>query len=133
MRKARRSREALGKAIAGTGAREFLASRPVVAETEAVERALQMAKETGAKLHIVHMSSGAAVAMAVEARRQGVDVSIETCPHYLYFTEAGRRADRRCGEVRAAAASGQSTSSGMSSFAATSTSSRPIIRRPSHR
>jgi len=79
--------KALGKAIAGTGAREFLASRPVVAEIEAVERALQLAKETGAKLHLVHMSSGAAVAMAVEARRQGVDVSIETCPHYLYFTE----------------------------------------------
>ena len=77
----------LAKAIAGSGAREFLASRPLVAETEAVERALRMAKETGAKLHIVHMSSGAAVALAVEARRQGVDVSIETCPHYLFFNE----------------------------------------------
>jgi allantoinase len=79
---------ALAKAITGTGAREFLASRPLVAETDAVERVLEMAKETGAALHIVHMSSGAAVALAVEARRQGVDVSIETCPHYLYFDEA---------------------------------------------
>jgi allantoinase len=77
----------LAKAITGTGAREFLASRPVVAETEAVERALRMAKETGAKLHLVHMSSGAAVALAVEARQQGVDVSVETCPHYLFFDE----------------------------------------------
>jgi allantoinase len=79
---------ALAKAITGTGAREFLASRPLVAETEAVERVLGLAKEAGAKLHIVHMSSGAAVALAVEARQRGVDVSIETCPHYLYFDEA---------------------------------------------
>jgi len=78
----------LAKAITGAGAREFMASRPLVAETEAVERALELAKETGAKLHIVHMSSGTAVAMAAEARRNGVDVSIETCPHYLYFDEA---------------------------------------------
>lgn len=77
----------LSKAISGTSAREFLASRPVVAETEAVERALGIAKKTGAKLHIVHMSSGAAVAIAAEARQQGVDVSIETCPHYLFFEE----------------------------------------------
>jgi allantoinase len=78
----------LSKAIAGASAREFLASRPVVAETEAVERALAMARTTGVKLHIVHMSSGVAVAMAAEARQQGVDVSIETCPHYLFFEEA---------------------------------------------
>jgi allantoinase len=77
----------LARAMPGTSAREFLASRPLVAETEAVERALRMAKETGAKLHIVHMSSGAAVVLAVEARQQGVDVSIETCPHYLFFDE----------------------------------------------
>ena len=61
----------LAKAIGGTGAREFLASRPVVAETEAVERVLAMAKETGAKLHIVHMSSGEAVTLAVAERRGG--------------------------------------------------------------
>jgi allantoinase len=77
----------LAKAIVGNGAREFLASRPVIAETEAVERALGIARETGARLHIVHMSTGAAVALAVGARRQGVDVSIETCPHYLFFVE----------------------------------------------
>jgi allantoinase len=65
-----------------------MASRPLVAETEAVDRALQLAKETGAKLHIVHVSSGTAVVMALEARRNNVDVSVETCPHYLYFDEA---------------------------------------------
>jgi allantoinase len=66
----------------------FLASRPVVAEVEAVQRALLFAEETGARLHLVHLSSGRAVLLAAEARRRGVDVSIETCPHYLAFTEA---------------------------------------------
>jgi allantoinase len=38
-------------------------------------------------LHIVHVSSGRGVAAAAAARNRGVDVSIETCPHYLWFTE----------------------------------------------
>jgi allantoinase len=76
----------LAKATDG-GARAFLASRPVVAELEAIQRVLLFAGETGAKLHIVHVSSGRGVAMAAEARARGVDVSIETCPHYLYFTD----------------------------------------------
>jgi len=67
--------------------RAFLASRPVLAELEAIQRATFLARETGAKLHIVHVSSGRAVALAAEARAQGADVSIETCPHYLFFTE----------------------------------------------
>ena len=71
---------------AGT-ARAFLDSRPVVAELEAIQRALLLAGEAHAALHIVHVSSGRGVAMAAEARARGVDVSIETCPHYLYFTE----------------------------------------------
>ena len=68
-------------------ARAFLDSRPVVAEVEAIQRACLLAGEAQARLHIVHVSSGRGVAMAAEARRHGVDVSIETCPHYLYFTE----------------------------------------------
>lgn len=67
--------------------RAFLDSRPVVAELEAIQRATLLAGEAGAKLHIVHISSGRGVALAAEARARGVDVSIETCPHYLYFTE----------------------------------------------
>jgi allantoinase len=78
---------ALAGRMGGRGARDFLASRPVVAELEAVQRALLFAAETGAKLHLVHVSSGRGVALAAEARARGVDVSIETCPHYLEFTE----------------------------------------------
>ncbi|MDQ6666102.1 MAG: allantoinase AllB [Acidobacteriota bacterium] len=65
---------------------DFLASRPVLAELEAIQRATLMAGETKARLHIVHVSSGRAAAAAAEARARGVDVSIETCPHYLFFT-----------------------------------------------
>jgi allantoinase len=67
--------------------RDFLASRPVIAEVEAIQRATLLAGEAGAKLHIVHISSGRGVAAAAEARARGVDVSIETCAHYLFFTE----------------------------------------------
>jgi allantoinase len=67
---------------------DFLSSRPVVAELEAIARALLFAAETGARLHIVHVSSGRGVALAAEARQRGVDVSIETCAHYLHFTDA---------------------------------------------
>jgi allantoinase len=71
----------------GSEVHRFLASRPVVAELEAIERALLFAGETGARLHIVHVSSGRGVTIAAEARARGVNVSIETCPHYLFFTE----------------------------------------------
>lgn len=71
-----------------TSVRDFLASRPVTAEVEAIERATQLAGQANAKLHIVHISSGQGVVAAVEAKARGVDVSIETCAHYLYFTEA---------------------------------------------
>ena len=65
----------------------FLASRPVIAELEAISRATLFAQETEARLHIVHISCGRGVVLAAEARARGVDVSIETCPHYLFFTE----------------------------------------------
>ncbi|HEY1343067.1 MAG TPA: allantoinase AllB [Bryobacteraceae bacterium] len=72
---------------AGEGVRDFLESRPVLAEVAAIQRAALLADEAGAKLHIVHVSSGRGVTAALEARARGVDISIETCLHYLYFTE----------------------------------------------
>lgn len=76
------------QARGGREVQDYLASRPVTAEVEAVGRALLFAEETRAPLHLVHLSSGRAVVLAAEARARGVDVSIETCPHYLFFTEA---------------------------------------------
>jgi allantoinase len=65
----------------------FLESRPVIAEVEAIRRAGCLARETGCALHVVHISSGSGIAAALEARALGADISIETCPHYLFFTE----------------------------------------------
>jgi len=65
------------------GVRDYRASRPVVAEVEAIERAILFATETGCALHVVHVSSGRGVARVAEARARGVDVTCETCPHYL--------------------------------------------------
>jgi allantoinase len=65
----------------------FLESRPVLAEVEAIERAALLAREAKCKLHVVHISSGRGVAAALEARTRGTDITIETCPHYLFFTE----------------------------------------------
>src|SRR5258708_4935589 len=73
--------------VGRTGIRDFLDSRPVTAEVMAIQRASKLAAETRVKLHIVHVSSGSGVAAALEARARGVDISIETCPHYLFFTE----------------------------------------------
>lgn len=70
-----------------TGIRDYLASRPIVAELEAIERAILFAEETGCALHVVHVSVGRGVALVAAARQRGVDVSCETCPHYLVFTD----------------------------------------------
>ncbi len=70
-----------------TGVRDYLASRPVVAELEAIERAILFASETGCALHIVHVSSGRGIQLVTAARQRGINVSCETCPHYLVLTE----------------------------------------------
>jgi allantoinase len=70
-----------------TGARDYLASRPVIAELEAISRALLFAQETGCALHLVHVSTGRGVRLVADARARGVDVSCETCPHYLVLNE----------------------------------------------
>lgn len=63
--------------------RDFLASRPDDAETAAVARLLDTARRTGARVHILHVSSAAVLPLLREARADGVRVTAETCPHYL--------------------------------------------------
>ena len=70
-----------------TSVRDYLDSRPVAAELEAIGRAIEFAGETGCALHIVHVTSGAGVMLVVGAQQRGVDVTCETCPHYLTLTE----------------------------------------------
>lgn len=62
---------------------DYVDSRPIFVEVEAVERALLFAKETGCRLHFVHISSSEAVDTIIKARNEGVDVSLESCVHYF--------------------------------------------------
>jgi allantoinase len=65
----------------------FLASRPVLAEEKAVIYALELAAKYGTALHFVHISSPKVVALIQQAKETGVNVTVETCPHYLIFDE----------------------------------------------
>jgi allantoinase len=73
---------------AGTGWRDFVASRPVEAELQAIAKALELAAQTGCSLHVVHVSTADGVALVARARERRVDATCETCPHYLTLTEA---------------------------------------------
>lgn len=69
------------------GARDFIRSRPAAAELQAISSAISLAGETGCRIHIVHVSTARGAQQVSEARARGVDVSCETCPHYLLYTE----------------------------------------------
>ena len=75
------------RAAGKIGVRDYLQSRPVAAELDAIRVAINLAEETGCRLHIVHVSCGNGVALVAEARARGIDVTCETCPHYLMLTE----------------------------------------------
>ncbi|HYO09067.1 MAG TPA: allantoinase AllB [Tepidisphaeraceae bacterium] len=67
---------------------DYLATRPIRAEVDAIQRACLLARETGCRLHIVHVSSAAGVRAVAAARADGADVTCETCPHYFVLAAA---------------------------------------------
>lgn len=69
-----------GRSYAG-----FLASRPRGAENLAIAGLVELARWTGARVHLLHLSSSDALPMIRSARRDGVRLTVETCPHYLSF------------------------------------------------
>ncbi|MBZ5753672.1 allantoinase AllB [Metabacillus rhizolycopersici] len=71
------------KAQGKTTARDYVESRPIFTEVDAVKRALLLGKETGCQLHFVHISSAEAVEEILKARKEGQVVTIESCPHYF--------------------------------------------------
>jgi allantoinase len=81
------SNELIGPQGSGQTVRDFLDSRPIAAETGAIRIAIEFAHEAGCRLHIVHVSCGRGVAIVAQARAEGVDVTCETCPHYLFLTD----------------------------------------------
>jgi allantoinase len=64
---------------------DFLASRPRGAENVAIAHVIEAARYTKARVHLLHLSSSDAVPMIRTARRDGVRITVETCPHYLFF------------------------------------------------
>ncbi|HEY8203669.1 MAG TPA: allantoinase AllB [Pyrinomonadaceae bacterium] len=80
--------DACCRSIAGAPARAyetFLRSRPREAENEAVALMIRLCRETGCRVHIVHHSSADALSMLRNAKRFGLPITAETCPHYLHF------------------------------------------------
>ena len=63
----------------------YLQSRPDEAELSAIELLLTLCREFRFRLHIVHLSTSRALPMLQAAKREGLPVSVETCPHYLHF------------------------------------------------
>jgi allantoinase len=77
----------------------WLASRPASAETLAVEMMIRLSREFGARVHIVHLSSERSVPLIRGAKKQGVHITAETCPHYLFFSARAipnRRTEFKC-------------------------------------
>jgi len=64
----------------------WLLSRPPVAETEAVEMMIRLAREFQARVHIVHLSSELSVPLIRRAKKEAVRITAETCPHYIFFS-----------------------------------------------
>ncbi|MFE9631289.1 allantoinase AllB [Streptomyces sp. NPDC006463] len=83
---------------------DYLASRPGASEVAAVEQLLEMAKETGAKVHVLHVSCADVMPVIAKAKAEGVDVTAETCPHYLTLAAeeipAGNTAFKCCPPIR---------------------------------
>jgi len=67
----------------GVGYRLFVESRPDAAETTAIDRVIAGVRRTGARAHILHLSSAAALPALRAARAEGLPITVETCPHYL--------------------------------------------------
>ena len=86
---------------------DFLRSRPRGAENLAVAQVIELARWTGCRVHILHVSSSDVLAMLASARREGVRITAETCPHYLTFAAEeipdGATAYKCCPPIREAA------------------------------
>lgn len=77
-----KEKQAQGK----TSARDFVESRPIISEIEAVRRVISYAEATGCNLHVVHASSRKVTDLINNAKKRGVNATVETCAHYLALT-----------------------------------------------
>lgn len=86
---------------------DFLESRPREAENLAIAAVVEGARRTGARTHILHLSSSDALPILRAAKQDGVDITAETCPHYLTLSAeevpGGGTAYKCCPPIREAA------------------------------
>ncbi|MCL3836505.1 allantoinase AllB [Aeromicrobium duanguangcaii] len=66
--------------------RDFVSSRPDASEVAAIEQVIDGARQTGARVHVLHLSSARALDVIADARAEGLRLTVETCPHYLCFS-----------------------------------------------
>lgn len=78
--------ELRGSGGAPTDYRTYLHSRPKEWEDRAVALVIELVRETGCPAHIVHLSSATALPLIRAAKREGLPLTVETCPHYLCLT-----------------------------------------------
>lgn len=69
------------------GRQAFLDSRPLVAELIATQTIIYLAEETKCRVHICHVSAPEVARLIEDAQNRGVDITAETCPHYLTFCD----------------------------------------------
>ena len=69
----------------GPGYADYVASRPDEAETVAIDGVIEGVRRHGTRTHILHLSSAQALPALREARLQGLPITVETCPHYLFL------------------------------------------------
>ncbi len=80
------SERALGHPI--TSYEDLLAARPDAAEAAAIATAVEFARATGCRFHVVHVSSRRGVEVIRQAKAAGIAITAETCPQYLTLTDA---------------------------------------------
>lgn len=75
------------QAIGRTDPLAHLESRPSVCEAESIQRVALFSKYTGAKTHIFHLSSKDGMELIAGYKEDGLDMTAETCPHYIFLSE----------------------------------------------
>jgi allantoinase len=102
-----RAGQTAGRAGSGRDYAAFLRSRPDEAETAAVAQVIEVGRQTGVRLHILHVSSAAVLPLLRAARADGLRITAETCPHYLALAAeeipAGATQFKCCPPIRARA------------------------------
>lgn len=90
--------------VPGRAYSDFLASRPDASEVEAIRVVIDAVRRSGARAHILHLSSAEALPLIREAKQEGLPLTVETCPHYLSFDAdtigEGSTAHKCCPPIR---------------------------------